>query len=312
MRSRAPTVKRVSKRAEVVAEKHNASVVVYGVITSSPDGCAVAPEFVIARDQEGFDYGSEVAGPDRLGQPVPYTRPLDSPTTLRGINARLNGRTRALRNLITGLAHFATSDFNVAYAEFDNAANEPDWAPDEGKEVAHMLKGAAALRYFDASGKADALVWATEAFFEARRLNPQYDRAYLGLGAVAIQQALRGLAAGDTATLEAALAQAQTAYLQSQATVEHTPGVGADAKAAAGLGQAYTLGYRCHQLALCAGDWPLDAASAYYKYALRVYRDQGQPANLLWVSGHAQGGLGWVAGEGKDWAGMSDNLSRGH
>src|SRR5690606_31601949 len=96
---------------------------------------------------------SEVAGSNRLGQPVPFEPPLGEPGALSEINQKLDARVRALRHLVQGLAIFyigrEASDYNQAYAKFEEARSVPGWAPHEGQEVVHLLMGAAMLRLYN-------------------------------------------------------------------------------------------------------------------------------------------------------------------
>jgi hypothetical protein len=75
--------------AAQVAVRHNATILVYGVVTAGDGGYQVAPEFYVS--DQSFGYGSEVAGPDRLGQPTLAVLLLHQRCAIIGTNKTAGG-----------------------------------------------------------------------------------------------------------------------------------------------------------------------------------------------------------------------------
>jgi hypothetical protein len=74
-----------------VAKRHNATILIYGVINLDNEGYEVRPEFHVL-EEGGYNYAPEVTGPNRLGQPVPFVPPLGASGTLYGLNQKLDAR----------------------------------------------------------------------------------------------------------------------------------------------------------------------------------------------------------------------------
>lgn len=285
--------------ARRLAELHNATLLIYGSVVTAADGSHyMQPEFRVS--SKGFDYGSEVAGPDRLGEKVRFAaEPLSDPATVGEINLELQARLRVLQRLSVGLVYYYLGRYRLASGEFGQASAE--WGVARGREVVDALKGAAELRLYDEATapatRRDALEGAAKSFSDARELNPDYARSYLGLGAVAIQQAAM------TTTAEArqsALIAAQLAYSNSLTARDQPALAYVDAKAAYGLGQTHLVG-----LESGFPGWSAEQARQNFGYVLRVYNDRKQPPDLTWFAGHARAFLGRLAERDGDWPEMA-------
>jgi tetratricopeptide (TPR) repeat protein len=278
-------------QAARVAAKHNATILIYGTIGGDDSGCMVQPEFYVA--DEAFGYGSEATGSERLGKPVAFALPLDPV----GVNKKLFARQRALRYLVTGLAHFYDGQYDQAWADFGTAATEPGWADDEGKEVAYLLLGAARLSAYGPGATTDqaaeALGAAQAAFAEAYRINPGYARSHLGLGGVALAQAQLSRPAD-----EAKLLEAKTWYEASAKAPDQPASAYIAVKSDFGLGQVYLVGLHARPEA-----WPADEARRKLESVVRAYETQPS-ADLAWYAGQAHCGLGRLVGEAGDYAAM--------
>lgn len=271
-----------------MAARHRATILIYGTISGDDARCTVQPEFYVA--DEAFGYGSEAAGPERLGKPVPFTLPLNPVT----VNAKLIARQRALRYLVTGLANFYSGKYEQAWADFGTAVAEPGWADDEGKEVAYLLIGAAKLRTYRSNQeferRAEVLRDAYEAFTAAYQLNPNYARAYLGIGAVYLAQATFT----ETLNFEA-LNDARDWYAASLSVSGQPESAAVPVKGFHGLAQTYLKEYEASGVQSAA----LEARRGF-EQVLQEY--QAKPtADLKWHAGYAHCELGWLLGisEGK-------------
>jgi tetratricopeptide (TPR) repeat protein len=280
------------------AKSHNATILIYGVITATDGGYQVRPEFCV--NDKSFGYGSEVAGPDRLGQPVPYAPPLSEPGTLKGINEKLDTRLSVLQHMVKGLAYYYVSDYDSALSEFRQAADDPNWSPKEGQEVVYSLIGAAQLHrdYLGAppEQRNEILQNASDSFARARQLNPNYARSYLGLGSIALQQAMIDPNHID----EEKLIEAYSWYSRSLSSTDQLPASNVPIKAALGLGQIHLAGYTNQLLG-----WSADQARSNFTQVISAYEANPSP-DLAWLAGHAYCELGYLAGlENGDWPTMS-------
>jgi hypothetical protein len=283
-----------AKRAAEVASRHNATMLIYGVVTQTATGYQVEPEFYVA--DQAFGYGSEVAGSNRLGQPVAFVPPID-PASLATINAQLYGRSQALQHIVGGLAQFYIRRYEQAWAEFQEAATT---APPESQAVLQTLIGAAKLRAYDQEvdpTQRDLLLsQASEAFSQSYQLDRGYARSYLGLGAVALAQAQAG---PGQAVDVAKLLEASRWYSDSLGAADQPPTAYVPIKAAYGLGQAHLLGVDRH----LAG-WSADEARRLFQQVTQAY-DSDQALDLAWFAGHAHASLGRLAAYSKDWPAMA-------
>lgn len=286
--------------AALVAQRQHATILVYGIVTLSDDRThyQVEPQFYVA--DQSFGYGSEIAGPDRLGKPVAFTLPLE-PINQEAINGALVGRAQALQFLVDGLSQFYIGQYETAWADFQAATQVQSWEAAEGQEVIYMLMGAAKLRSFDPAVTDDRdaqmrkLMEARDAFSRARDLNPQYARSYLGLGAVALQEALM-----VTPTDALKLSEASTWYADGQRASD-TPGSAyLHTKLAYGLGQVHLAGFDRK-----LPGWSSEQARDFFTQVVDDYQNQPVP-DLMWFVGNAHAGLGRLAGYDDDWQTMAD------
>jgi tetratricopeptide (TPR) repeat protein len=302
--------------AQQLARRHNASILIYGLVTAGDDGHRVEPEFYVS--DASFDYGSEVAGPDRLGKAVPFEPPLDNPQKA-AINESLFARNQVLQHVVAGLAYYYLERYEVAWARFRQAALVPGWQAEEGKEVVYLLMGAAQLDLYESQVDCKEVVYplmgaaqldldeshvagvghlshALDAFAEAHRLNPGYARSYLGLGSVALRQAVRDEEEGLD---QEKLIEARGWYSASLSVPDQPALAYVSTKAYFGLGQVYLKGYE-HRLP----GWSPSQARRYLERVVTAYEEKRAP-DLIWFAGRAHALLGRLAGDAEDWAEMS-------
>jgi|GEM_PF-1556741 len=288
-------------KASVVARQHNATLLIYGVLTE--DGGAYSMELEFFVSSTGFDYGSEILGPGRLGVAVPYSMPLGDPATVAGVNEKLNARAQALQHIVAGLAQFYIRRYDKALLEFQDAEHTEHWQPDEGQEVVYMLEGAARLRADNPEAgreqRLHALDEAARAFERARQLNPSYARSYLGLGTVALQQA-----SIRKPTDAATLAEATRWFSASLSARDQPPLAYVPAKTAYGLGQAHLLGSEQN-----LPGWSADQARRFFTQVITTYAAEPVP-DLAWYAGHSHAYLGALAAREKDWPTMSSEYQK--
>ncbi len=281
--------------AKRVAGQHNATLLIYGLVIGGDGSYHVEPEFYVS--DAAFGYGSEVAGPDRLGLAVPFEPPLDQPGTLGGINETLDARVRALRHLVDGLGLYYLERYQEAWAAFRQAALVDGWLDREGKEVVYLLMGAARLKLYDTQEPdVEHLRQAADSFAKALELNQAYARSYLGLGSVALLQAVRD---EETGVDEEKLLEARKWYSDSLDVPDQPGSAYVPVKAYFGLGQVYLKGHE-HRLP----GWSGEQARRYLERVIAAY-EETPTQDLVWFAGHAHALLGRLAGDVEDWAGMS-------
>lgn len=285
-----------NRRACALADKHNATILIYGTVTEVDNDLQIQLEFCVPHGS--FDYGSEVAGPEQLGQPIPVDMQL-SPEDRFNLNGVLNARTQALRHIVTGLANFYIRRFEEAADHFQDAADIEDWH--QGREVAFLLLGAARLRGYDQITNPEPLAEAEAAFRQAYKMNENYARSYLGLGAVARAQAavLNETRTGIVAVDADKLREAGDWYTDSLEAAEQPALAYIPVKAAHGLGQVHLLGFE-HNVP----GWSGQEAERLFDEVIAAYEAEPVP-ELAWFAAHAHALSGRLAGHRRKWDTMS-------
>ena len=296
--------------AAKIAERHNATILVYGVISNTNTFPQIELEFFVS--EKGFGYGSEVAGPDRLGRPI-----LLNPQTVPGESIEqkeeLKARTEAMQKLVEGLANYYIGHYEEAYANFKWAATIPGWLEEDGKEVIYLLMGAARLQTYNLEGEPHQLESARSDFIKAREANNEYARSYLGLGAVVLGN-IDTLTDTNVITLE--LTKAEGLYLTALIMPDQPELAYIPIKAANGLGEVY-LRARQNRVANWPGqitedelscklqedeDYVVEVGKCAFEQVLIQYEAKGEPTDLQWLVAHAHAKLGILAGYSEDWS----------
>lgn len=223
--------------AAALAERLNANVVIYGVLSASGNNATFAPEFYVG---DVLDQASELVGPHQLGEPIEVRLPID-PYDLRTgeyLRSELGTRIEALAWLTYAIVLDRNGDHESAFEVLGEAESELiDWRPDQGKEILHYFQGREALYL----GREDPswLEEAEQAYLRALVVNPDYARAHIGLGGV-----YYSLAQGQTpeARLNSdAIDLAISHYELAIEGEEASPGSHIELKGRLGLGLALRL-----------------------------------------------------------------------
>lgn len=309
-----------NQHAAELAAQHSATVLIYGTISADPEGrCQVQPAFHVA--PSAFSYAAEIVGSSRLGSPVSFAPPLDDAAALAPVNKELAARAEVLRLIVAGLEEMYGAIFAAAAERFSAALAQPGWSDADGKEVGYLLQGAAELRRYDQAvlpeEKDQMLTRAWRAFERARQIDSTYARSYLGLGAVALQQARPAdLCAVDAGKLSEALRDYETA-LQSGDPQDPTY---VQLAAEFGLGQVHVAGAeaygsRTHDLcpdsAQDDGDlaalasYSPSQAQAYFEHVVEEASRSDNP-NLARYVPRGLAELGRIERDQQDWQGMND------
>ncbi|MBU6350132.1 MAG: hypothetical protein KGS73_08275 [Chloroflexi bacterium] len=303
------------KTVPQLAEQLGATVVVYGVMTASASRYTVQPAFYVPGTVRGFEYGGELAGPNQLGLPIEFELPpqLDCDTLtnedLGQIDRVLGARLAVLGQTIAGLGFYFQEEYEDAAYHFGRSARQNEEEQDAaGLAVAEMLLGAARVRQALPADpeRAVRLAEAEQAFRAAVEHNPEYSRAYLGLGIVALEQAkiydqpgvnLLGISPDG-------LGKATQAFTLALAAADQPPAAWVPAKAALGIGIAHWLGGSAN-----LPGWSVAEAEAHLKRVTEMLA-ANQAAGLKAVAALAYGYLGQLAQLRSDWGAMRHNCQQ--
>jgi hypothetical protein len=294
------TTEERDRRAAALAGQHNVTMLISGVVTPTGDGnYQVEPNFYL--NDTGSAYGAEIRGPSRLGEAVSYRPASDPAVEPENLNAELTGRFKVLASVMHGLRDLYYKKFDRADAEFGQALI--DWSGQRGREVIYLLRGATWLRRYDPlfldEQSVEHLAKAYEDFANAMSENGDYARGYLGLGAVALQQALR--AAPPYADK---LQEAFTWYQKSRQASDKPAAAYVDDKAAFGVGQTYLAGY--------ALGWSPAVAELELTRVISDYQARPTVTELQRLAGDSECLLGWLAGHRyEDWQTLSARCQAG-
>jgi tetratricopeptide (TPR) repeat protein len=222
------------ENARKLAERIGAHMVIYGYLVDGDESSGLDLEFYLAPKVN--DETAAIVGPHRLGSPVSVPLPFDAddPITNVVVTERLRTRTEALFWLTVGLTQEVLGRNEDALTTFRRAeAALADWAPEEGRELLYFFIGREEL-FLENDVAAEA------AFQEAIALNPDYARAYNGLGSAHFLRAQRVEPAerlAEPSNLAAAIENYEEALAlaraQDNAQIEHL--------ALLSLGTAYRL-----------------------------------------------------------------------
>lgn len=161
--------------AENIAKSVNAHLVIYGNLIASDDMDEFVPEFYVTELTDMPD----LVGSHQLGAAIPVNLPIDTLATSFQLNSKIQARARVLTLFTLGLV-WESVDKDRALAFFNQAEQVDGWMNNEGREILYHFIGREALLLWE-KGE-DKEQETLEAFQTAIALNPEYGRAYIGLG----------------------------------------------------------------------------------------------------------------------------------
>jgi tetratricopeptide (TPR) repeat protein len=230
------------RNARALADAINADVVVYGVITTTDAGQQIAPEFY-ARERR-FSQINEATGAYALGEPIRVSG-QDNPAERAKTSASLSARARWLVNIVLGLSHYSVRQFEEAAVKFKAAADGGDCADDDCRKTALLMAGNALTALSEK--QLERLTEAKQAYSDTLAIDPEYARAWLGLGIAYRLQALPPITAtGESAdpgrNTDFALVSASIQMLQRANAARNKPPLAeVPSRLHFHLGEAYLL-----------------------------------------------------------------------
>jgi tetratricopeptide (TPR) repeat protein len=278
------------RTAAGLAERINADVIVYGVVTDAGEQSRFFPEFYV--NYKGFEEGGEITGQHELGKELRVTLPFDDKHFSPVDNPVLAVRTEVLSLITVGLAYYSIDDFEKASDYFSQAEAMEGWYA--GKEVLYLLLGNASSRRASQENSTEYLD-ATAAYFDtALTINPAYARAMVGKAGVLYLQAMGDPNKRPSEEIDLDKLDEAAAHFKAALELGESPAsANIEAKVHFGLGHVY-VGRLLYALDI-GNDWAASLAKARdeFQEVVQEYKDGNiQIANL---AGHAYARLGMMA-----------------
>jgi tetratricopeptide (TPR) repeat protein len=261
--------------AEKFATRSKAHLLIYGYLEPRSGGASFVPQFYLRNLQDT----PELEGEHDLGASV-LMRSLDDPDSRATLRADMTRRTRAFAEFVIGLSQYANDKVADANTHFVRAEADPQWDDSSGKDVLYLFMGYTA-------GKLGQLDAARGYFEHALKINPEFARAYLGLGEVRFQESLgKPEACARDSVDVAGLQDAIQLYQRSLSAKVQPDRSNVPSTTALGLGRAYL----CLSQADAADHWA--DAEREFKLVIADYDSGNQSAIDLAADAHSN--LGFV------------------
>ncbi len=227
--------------AQMLAQEVGADLLVYGMIEANQPTWHITPTFYISPDYF-FRDAYEVIGQDRLGSPFPAP---GQPKAVRVklMNDEASPRGRMLASLALGMTYYVTHDFETALSIFEEALLDAQhWGDPAAQKLLYLLLGNSALSIFNSQpDQFELLDEAEHHYNNAKSLDQDYARAYIGLGSVAYLHALRpARESANQAAMDFGLLEASSGYYLKAVDYALEPDLAhVEEKASMWLGQNY-------------------------------------------------------------------------
>jgi len=291
-----------AKSAAELADRINADVIVYGVLTQSGDRSQFAPEYFV--NYKGFEQSPELTGQHAMGSPLRVVLPFKLTELADVENPALSARASALSLITIGLAYYSIDQFDQALDYFHQAEQIKGWLNSAGKEIVYLLIGHAQLQIASKDKTTTTLAAATQAYTTALEINPQYARAAIGQASVLYLEAFTDPQNINANTVDSTqLDAAENAYEAARTLKDAPPTANLSTKIEFGLGQIYLV-----RAQLRSDDALLAQARAAFETIIRDY--QSGNASIADFAGQAYARLGLMARTQKDFPTAIENYQQ--
>jgi tetratricopeptide (TPR) repeat protein len=302
--------------AQAMAARLNAQMIIFGNIDSSTSPAKLVLEFWIA-PQAGYAF-EDLQGSYQAGSPVEILDPANP-----GVEAQpeINRQASTLAWLALGLTHMRFGQTSDGLQSFRKAE---EFSPDSEAVQFFIGRESLFLSDQDAAHQQALTQDAEQAFRRAAEINPNYPRAYIGLGSVYNAQAQRLVLAvpADASPEKSAALLANAGALVEQACATYASvlklppstkpsGIPIDLTARLSIGKCLRLKgeiqYRSGQVDLGAAT--LQSAVSALEAILQPLKDAGQErylAQTYETLGTAYQQMGYLSERKMDWQ-MSKN-----
>lgn len=167
--------------AQNIAEETESGLVIYGSIRNiSATETELQPYFYISL-QNAYE-AQEILGPYVLGEPFSIIS-LDPTTRRKAFNDAMQPKLSLLSRISIGLTNFSVGNYQQAGEIFEETLLETESLSKSEQILLYVLAG-------NSAGKVNDFEKAATLFQQAILVNPEYSRAYVGLGGVYYMQAL--------------------------------------------------------------------------------------------------------------------------
>ena len=166
-----PLITEDTKASELLKET-NAHIVIYGTVAIDGQNAEFIPSFYVGENSNI----SEISGPNELAVPIEFEK--QDLGFQSKVNKKLQEQSSILVLVTKGLVHLENDDILQASSAFEEAIRRSDslLIPDfDGKELLFLLRGLVARLDGDIDG-------ARIHYENALSTNPEYARAYIGMG----------------------------------------------------------------------------------------------------------------------------------
>lgn len=273
-----------AESAALIAERIKADIVVYGVINGEQSIWEVQPEFYISDRSETLSDAQEITGDHAIG--TPFNTPGSDIAGRIALSENLRDRTELLSQIVLGVAFYSARNYPRALEFFESIENAAAWGNIGGEELLYLLIG-------NAAAKNKQIEKAEDAFLKAKEFNPDYSRAYAGLGSVRYLQAIAPIlqddGSEDFTKADTCLLKDSLDLLQNAQDSRIKPALAdIDSKAHFGRGQALLM------LTLSGEEIdPNDIAHEFFQ-VINEYGDPSNPKNRrVWdLAAESYGRLG--------------------
>jgi tetratricopeptide (TPR) repeat protein len=281
------------QQAAKMADRMKADVIIYGTIENAGDAYLLKPEFFV--NTRNFQEAEEIVGQHQLGSDIRILGDEEQNPTQITLNRELSHRSQVLALISKGLAMLFTHQYEDALAMFQAANADQLWEFNAGREVVYLFEG-------NAAGKADLLPQAEQAFQDALRIDPEYARAYAGLGSVYYTYSLQGLSSQNFNPNREDLQKALE-YFQFAEQASHKPvTANIPAKIAFGRGQVYMALWLVKEA-------PAEQAVEQFQFVIDQYQTNKNEA-IREIASESCARLGLIARQSGDTAGALERYTQ--
>jgi len=254
---RGKTAEERENRAAELAKKMKADLVVFGVIQRQGDEYLLTPEFYV--NIRNFYETEDVVGQHKLGSAIAILAGGEDSPPQVNLNRELSHRTQVLALVAKGLSLYFTHAYDDALVLFKRANQNDLWQFNTGREVIYLFQG-------NAAGRSNLLNDAELAYRKALEINPEYSRAYAGLGSVYYLYGLQGLTSENFSPNDDQMRQAISQFDQAIAAGDQPETADIPARVAFGKGQIYLA-------QAFAGEDTLNSALESFRFVIDAYGD---------------------------------------
>jgi len=266
-----------ANNVEALSTNINANIIVYGTIERKENAFEIVPEFYIPI-KNSYET-EEMVGQHSFGSNIFISSISESLSSQVNANRDLSNRAQILTYITKGLSLFFVGEYEEAMSVFHSINVDDMWLSEQGREVSYLFEGNAALKSF-------LFNEAGIAYQQALTIEPEYARAYAGLGSLYYLKAIEELDQEKFSPNDAYLEQAISYFERALEAQLQPPSADIEAKVAFGLGQVYLAKW-------FAGESTLNIAVSNFNVLLQLYNN-GENPRLSDFASETYGRLGMI------------------